>query len=334
MRIAIDAMGGDFAPEQIVAGALKAAADVDATLVLAGDPDAMQAQLGDGSPRIEIEPARDVIAMGESPRKALRGREDSSVARAVGLVAEGRAQAVVSAGNSGAFMALAATRMGTIPGVDRPAIAVAFPTPHGHQVLLDVGANADCKPEYLRDFGLMGSVYAQATLGISNPRIGLMSIGEEKGKGNELTKAAWDLLQAANLNFVGNVEGSDLLGDACDVVVCDGFVGNVILKTAERTAQALLYQIKREVKVSVLLKLLAPALRSMLKRAVREFDYAETGGALLLGVNGVAIVCHGRSDAHAIANAVRFAHRAVENRLVEHLARVFADYENVRVEAG
>ncbi len=329
MRIAIDAMGGDLAPEETVAGALLAAERLDADLSLAGDPEAIGALLGDGHLRVEIEPASDVIQMGESPREALRGREDSSVARAVQLVVDGRAQAVVSAGNSGAFMALSALRMGTIAGVARPAIAVTFPTPHGKQVILDVGANADCKPEYLRDFALMGSIYAERTLGINPARVGLLSVGEEDGKGNELTKAAHPLLEEADIEFVGNVEGTDILSDACDVVVCDGFVGNVVLKTAERAAQTLLAEIGREVKRSFALRLMAVPLRAALRNAVRGFDYSQAGGALLLGVKGVAIVCHGRSDASAISNAIAVAHRAVEHGLVEHLAEVFAQFEDV-----
>lgn len=324
MRIAIDAMGGDFAPKETVAGVLMAAQDVDAELILVGNPELLGSHLGDGHPRVVVEPARDVIAMGESPRKALRGRDDASVVRAVGLVADGSAQAVVSAGNSGALMALAATRMGTIPGVSRPAIAINFPAPSGRQVLLDAGANADCKPEYLRDFALMGSVYAECGLGIANPRVGIMSIGEEKGKGNELTKAAYELLEATDMNFIGNVEGRDAFADTCDVIVCDGFVGNVILKTAERAAQVLYEKLSREINASLLLKLVSAPMRHAFGRVANEFDYSATGGALLLGVNGVAIVCHGSSDARAISNAVRFAHHAVEHRLTENVVNLFA----------
>lgn len=324
MRIAIDAMGGDYAPEVTVAGVLAAAPNLDAELILVGNPEALAPHLGEGHPRVVVEPARDVIAMGEKPGKALRGREDASVVRAVELVARGEAQAVVSAGNSGAFMALAATRMGTIAGVSRPAIAVNFPSPSGRQVLLDAGANADCKPEYLRDFALMGSVYAEHGLGVSNPRVGLMSIGEEKGKGNELTKAAYELLEQADVNFIGNVEGRDTFADTCDVIVCDGFVGNVILKTAERAAQVLYERLKREIAARPLLKLTAAPMRGAFRRVADEFDYASTGGALLLGVNGVAIVCHGRSDARAIRNAVGLAYRAAAHRLIEHLAEAFA----------
>jgi glycerol-3-phosphate acyltransferase PlsX len=326
MRIAVDAMGGDYAPEQIVAGAVLAAEQLDARISLAGDPDAIEACMGEGArmDRLEIEPAGDVVAMGESPRAVLRGRDDTSMARAVEQVRTDAAQAVVSAGNSGAFMALSAMRLGTIPGVKRPAIAVTLPNQNGHRVLLDAGANADCKPDHLVDFALMGSVYAEYTLKIDNPRVGLLSIGEEKSKGNELTRAAHELLEAAELNFVGNVEGGDIFGDSADVVVCDGFVGNVALKVTEGVADLLFSRLKQTIAQSPELKSAGAALSEALKSVAGQFDASEYGGALLLGVNGVSIVGHGCSDARAVRNAVRFAHTAVEGRLVEHLAEVFA----------
>lgn len=328
MQIAVDAMGGDFAPEEIVAGACLAAREVAATLVLVGSPEAIEScmrQYGAQADNIRIEAATDVIGMGESPRAALRGRDDSSVARAVTLVADGNAQAVVSAGNSGAFMALSAMRLGTVPGVKRPAIAVTLPGPTGKRVLLDAGANADCKPEHLRDFGLMGAVYARYALGVENPRVGVLNIGAEQGKGNELTKAAYALLETTALNFVGNVEPGDIYGDGCDVVVCDGFVGNVVLKTSEGVASVLLNEVRNAVKQNLVLKLVSPILRTALRRVITEFDYSEYGGALLLGVNGVSVVGHGCSDANAIRNAIRFAAHAVETRVVEHIAAAFAE---------
>ena len=318
-------MGGDHAPEEIVAGALMAAEQVDASISLVGDPDAIAACIGGSTPEgIEVVAAHDILAMGESPRAALRGRDDTSLARAVDLVACGDAQAVVSAGNSGAFMALSAMRMGMIAGVKRPAIALSLPSESGHRVLLDAGANADCRPEHLVDFGLMGAVYAEYTLGIKNPRVGLLSIGEEKGKGNELTKAAHELLEGADVNFCGNVEGGDVFGDTCDVIVCDGFVGNVVLKVTEGAASVLFRQIREAVSRSEELRPVAPALTEALREVAGQFDASEHGGALLLGVNGVSIVGHGCSDAKAIRNAIRFAHRAVGGGLIEHLREVFA----------
>lgn len=329
MRIAVDAMGGDFAPEQIVAGALLAADEVNAQLSLVGQPSAVESFLGGAAAlngRVEVVAASDVIAMDESPRAALRGREDSSVARAVEMVSDGTAQAVVSAGNSGAFMALATMRLGTVPGVKRPAIAITVPSPGGgYRVLLDAGANADCKPEHLRDFGLMGSVYAEHALNVSNPRVGILSIGQEKVKGNELTKAAYGLLEEADLNFVGNVEGGDIFKDGADVVVCDGFTGNVVLKTVEGVGGTIFGQIRQSVKKSVLLSLFGPLIKAALRDVARQFDYSEYGGALLLGVNGVSVVGHGCSNANAVRNAIGFACRAVEGRMVEHMSAAFAE---------
>ena len=326
MRIAVDAMGGDYAPEQTVAGAILAAQEIDARISLVGDPDAICAQMVGSTPgdRIEIEPAGDVIDMGESPRSVLRGRDDTSMARAVEQVRSGAAQAVFSAGNSGAFMALSVMRLGTIPGVRRPAIAVTMPSENGHRVLLDAGANADCKPEHLVDFGMMGSIYAEHALGIDNPQVGLLSIGEEKGKGNELTKAAHELLEMADLNFCGNVEGGDIFGGACDVIVCDGFVGNVVLKVTEGAAGLLLRRVQQAIMETPELAPVAPAFAEALRTLTGEFDAAEYGGALLLGVNGVCIVGHGCSDAQAVRNAIRFAHRAIDGQLVEELLNAFA----------
>jgi len=328
MRIAVDAMGGDFAPEEIVAGACLAADEVDAALTLAGSPEAIDGCLrecGQADAGLDIEPAADVIGMGESPSAALRGRDDSSIARAVALVANGRAQAVVSAGNSGAFMALAAMRVGMIPGVRRPAIAVPLPSPSGPRVLLDAGANADCRPEHLRDFALMGSVYAEHSLGIQCPRVGVLSIGKEQGKGNELTRAAYDLLVATDLNFVGNVEGGDIYADGCDVIVCDGFVGNVVLQTSEGVAGVLVSQLRGAIRQNLALRLVAPLFRTAIKQVTDLFDHSEHGGAFLLRINGVGIVGHGCSDAQAARNAILFAHRAVESKLVERISEVFAE---------
>ncbi|MGC9319390.1 MAG: phosphate acyltransferase PlsX [Armatimonadota bacterium] len=327
MRIAVDAMGGDFAPDEIVAGARLAADTIGAQIALVGRLEAVKgslARLPAADERIEVEPAADVIDMGESARSAIRSRDDTSVAVAVEMVADGRAQAVVSAGNSGAFMALSTVRMGTIPGVKRPAIAVTLPSPAGRRVLLDAGANADCKPGHLRDFGLMGAVYAEHALGIESPRVGVLSIGEERGKGNELTKAAHELLAATDVNFVGNVEGGDIYGDGCDVIVCDGFVGNVVLKTSEGVAEVLTLEMRQAIRSSLALRLVAPMFRGALRRIIKQFDYSEYGGALLLGVNGVSVVSHGCSDANAIHNAIRFACRAVEGRVVERISAVFA----------
>ncbi len=329
MRIAIDAMGGDFAPAEIVAGVAQAAATGDGQLSLVGQPEAIAEHLESPCEGIDIVPAQEVVLMDESPRSALRSKPDCSVARAVELVAEGNAQAVVSAGNSGAFMAFCVMRLGTIPGVHRPAIAITMPTPSGHRVLLDAGANVDCKAEHLRDFGLMGSIYAEHALDIQTPRVGLLSIGSEPGKGNELTKGAFELLQNANLNFVGNVEGDQVFTGGCDVVVCDGFVGNVILKSSEGNFSTMLGHVQASISKNVWLRALAPLLHRPLRRLKQQFDYAEYGGALLLGVNGVCVVSHGRSDARAMMSAIAVANKAVETEMIDHLSSAFAELVSV-----
>jgi len=318
-------MGGDYAPREVVAGTLSAAAVVDGQLCLVGQPEAIAEHLGPHNERIEVRAAQEAVLMDDSARSALRSKPDSSVARAVEMVAANEAQAVVSAGNSGAFMALCMTRLGTIPGVRRPAIAITFPTPSGLRVLLDAGANVDCKAEHLRDFGLMGSIYAQYALGIHSPRVGLLSIGSEPCKGNELTKSAFGLLGKTNVNFVGNIEGDQIFAGTCDVVVCDGFVGNVILKSAEGTFAALIAQVRSSFRRSLVLRPLGPLLHRPLQMLKRQFDYAEYGGALLLGVRGVCVVSHGRSDAHAIMNAIVVASRATQTKIIDHLSGAFAD---------
>jgi len=239
------------------------------------------------------------------------------MAVAVRMVKEGRADGVVSAGNSGAFMAMALTTLGRIPGVDRPAIAIPVPTPAGDRLVLDAGANVDCTPGHLLQFGVLGSVYCECGMGIESPRVGLLSIGSEETKGNELTRAARLLLMEAPLNFIGCVEGTDIFSGGADVIVCDGFVGNVLLKAGEGIAHLLMSELRQTFRNSVLAKIgllfMYPALRRMKQR----FDYSSYGGALLLGVKGISVVCHGRSDGRAIANAVKVAERAVRGRVTQ-----------------
>lgn len=321
MIIALDAMGGDDAPEQVVKGAMLAAPDLDAQVALVGDEAQIGTLLGghDFGGKLFIRHASEVIGMEDSPRLALRGKPDSSVAQTVNMVLNGEAQACVSAGNSGAFMALCHTRLKTIPGIERPAITLTIPTAAGPRVILDVGANTDCKPVYLQQFGVMGSVYAKFVLGVENPRVGILSIGTEAHKGNELTQAAMPLLQAAPVHFVGNVEGDQIFDDEVDVVVCDGFVGNVVLKVAEGLAGMILGTIKREVASSLKAKLGILLMRDVLKGLKSQFGYQNYGGALLLGVNGICVVSHGKSDASAIRNALLVAQRSVKARVVERV---------------
>ncbi len=304
MRIAVDAMGGDYAPMEVVAGALLAVAEYDIEVCLVGDEAPILAELkGTSNACITVVPAREVINMGEYPVKAVRRKRDSSIVRAVRLVKEGSADAMVSAGNTGAVMAAALLELGRTEGVDRPALMALVPNTAGYTVLLDVGANVDIKPQHLAQFAVMGSAYASSVMKLHAPRVGILSIGEEETKGNELTLSAYPLLKREAVNFIGNVEGRDVFNGRVDVVVCDGFVGNVLLKAGEGLAQAF----------------------GMAARpGMENLDYAETGGALLLGVNGVIVVAHGSSKAKAIKNAIRVAAAAVASGLVQATAAQFA----------
>jgi phosphate acyltransferase len=338
VRIALDAMGGDRAPDAIVAGALLAARDPKREILLVGRRDAVEPLLrasgresGGGASRgtggqppgtVRVVDASEVIAMDEPGPQAVRRKKDSSLVVAAGLVRAGEADALVSAGHSGAVMAVGLTKIGRIPGIDRPAIPVVFPAvaPSGRVVMLDAGANSDCDPQNLLQFGIMGSIYAEEVLGIRHPKVGLLSNGEEDCKGNELVRAAFPLLSAAALCFVGNVEGRELFQGKADVVVCDGFVGNVVLKTGEGVADLLWQMVKTELSSSLWLKLPGKIIRPALERIRRRTDYATYGGMPLLGVNGVCIISHGRSTPLAIANAIRAAEEAVCHDIVAKIA--------------
>lgn len=321
MIIALDAMGGDFAPEETVRGAVLASAELEAQVAVVGAEERILEILGGAGPTegLLVRHASQIVGMDESPRVALRSKPDSSVAGAVNMVLSGEAQGVVSAGNSGAYMALCHTRLKTIPGIHRPAIAFFMPTLAGPRVVLDAGANADCKPVYLQQFGIMGSIYARFALGLDNPRVGLLSIGAEAHKGNELALAAAPLLQQAPINFIGNVEGDGIFGDEVDVIVCDGFVGNVVLKVAEGLSGMILSTLRQGIASDPQAKLGAWMMRGAFREVRRRFDYATVGGALLLGVNGICVVSHGKSDATAVRNALRVAEQAVTGRVVEHV---------------
>ncbi|MFZ5590653.1 MAG: phosphate acyltransferase PlsX [Bacillota bacterium] len=321
MNIAVDAMGGDFAPSETVRGALLAARQDGLRPILVGDEEKIYAELeGPDRSLVEVVHAPEVIGMDESPAVAVRRKKNSSIVRAVQLVREGRAAAMVSAGNTGAVMAAGLLGLGRIKGIDRPAIASVLPTRRGKVVLLDAGANVDCEPHHLLQFALMGYLYARDVLGVSDPRVGLLNIGEEECKGNSLTQAAFSLLKESGLNFVGNVEGRDIFPGQADVVVCDGFVGNVVLKTSEGLAMTLLGMLKDALGVSWLSRLGALLSLPALQDLRRRLDYAEYGGAPLLGVNGAVVIGHGSSDARAIRNALRFAASAAQSRLVEKIA--------------
>jgi glycerol-3-phosphate acyltransferase PlsX len=317
VKIAVDAMGGDHAPAEIVRGAVEAAREYRQEIILVGDREKILAELGQSLPdHIEVFHAPEIIAMGEQPAVAVRKKKQSSIVQAVRLVKEGSAAALVSAGSTGAAMAASLLGLGRIQGIDRPAIASILPRRGGTTVLLDAGANVDCKPHHLLQFAIMGSLYAEKILGVPRPRVGLLNVGEEETKGNELTLATFPLLRQAKINFIGNVEGRDIFAGTVDVVVCDGFVGNIVLKAGEGLAAALLGMIKEEVTRSWLAKMGTVMAIPALKCFERRIDYAEYGGAPLLGVNGVSIICHGSSTARAIKNAIKRAREAVEAGLV------------------
>lgn len=332
MKIAVDAMGGDHAPGEIVRGAVEAAREYRQEVILVGDQEKISAELGGAPPGfIEILHAPEIIAMGEHPAVAVRRKKQSSIVQAVKLVQEGKAAAVVSAGSTGAAMAAALLGLGRIRGIDRPAIASILPRRVGTTVLLDAGANVDCKPHNLLQFGIMGSLYAEKILGVLMPRVGLLNVGEEETKGNELTLAAFPLLREARINFLGNVEGRDIFAGTVDVVVCDGFVGNIVLKAGEGLAAALIHMVKEEVSKSWLAKMGTAMAIPALKGFKRRVDYAEYGGAPLLGVNGVVIICHGSSTSRAIKNAIKRAREAVENRLVDAIRTSIEENTNREV---
>jgi len=328
MRIAIDAMGGDFAPREVVAGAVQAAAlDTITTLILVGDEAAIRAELADcggDQHKIEIRHASEVVGMGETPAQAVRRKKDSSIGRAVELVRDGAADAVMSAGNTGAAVAASALKLRTLPGVDRPAIATVMPTQKVPVVLLDAGANTDCSPKQLLQFAVMGSVYSERIIGQPNPVVGLLSIGGEDSKGNDVTKKAFAALQGSHLNFRGNVEGRDLFEGDVNVVVCDGFVGNVVLKTSESAATAVTGWLKRELTANPLRKMACLLLKGAFRALKKQLDPEMYGGAPLLGINGVCIIAHGGSSRHAIYHAIRVAAEAVECHVNDDIVRGIA----------
>ncbi len=326
MRISIDAMGGDYAPQEIVAGTLQAAEKLQGLekLFLVGDETAIKAELAKSKkpvPKcIEIVHCTEVVGMGESPATAIRRKKDSSISRAVELVKDGRADAIFSAGNTGAAVAAATLKLRTLKGVDRPVIAAIMPTPIDPFVLLDAGANPDSTPEMMQQYAVMGTIYSREILGVSNPSVGLVSIGEEEAKGNETTKKTFRLLGQSHLNFIGNVEGRDLFEGKVNVAVCDGFVGNVILKTSEAVAKMISSWLKTMFKQNIFRILGYLFSRGVFKEMKSHADPASHGGAPLLGANGVVIIGHGSSSAFATYNGIRVAAEAIDhdlNHLIE-----------------
>ncbi|MFA4906294.1 MAG: phosphate acyltransferase PlsX [Candidatus Margulisiibacteriota bacterium] len=314
MRIALDAMGGDFAPFEIVKGAQQAAAEnPDLELILVGQKEKIK------SSRFAIIDARQTIGMDESPVAAVREKKDASINVALEAVKTGKADAVVSAGNTGAFMAAALFKLGRIPGVERPAIATIFPSRTGRVLCLDMGANSDNRPQHLKQFAEMGSLYAEHVMHVKSPRIGLLNIGEEPEKGNELTLASYPLLKASPINFIGMIEAKEIISGKVDVVVCDGFTGNLILKFGESVSSFIIDLLKAELLKNPITWLASILLLPSILGIKKKVDYNEFGGAPILGVNGVCIKAHGRSKAKAIKNAIRVAAEAVREKMVENI---------------
>ncbi|MBS0154773.1 MAG: phosphate acyltransferase PlsX [Nitrospira sp.] len=324
MKIALDAVGGDHGPAPCVEGALQAVKECDVEVILVGDEAILKQECQRQSghdPRLSIRHASQVVEMHESPAAVARKKRDSSIWVATELVKSGEAGAVVSPGNTGASMVASFFILGLIKGVERPAIATSLPTLSGEAIMLDVGANVDCTATHLEQFALMGNEYGKHLLGKPNPRVGLLSIGEEDSKGNEVTKEAFKLLKASSMNFVGNVEGRDVYSGIADIVVCDGFIGNVALKISEGVAEMIKRLLLREISGHFFGRLVYPLIAGPLANLKRKIDYAEFGGAPLLGVNGVTMICHGRSSAKAIKNAIRRAKGMAEGGVRELIQR-------------
>lgn len=318
MRIAIDAMGGDHAPKEVVEGAVAAAKEwSDVEIILVGDSSAIEAHMKEKLSNVTIRHTTEVIEADDEPVKAVRRKKDSSMVVAGKLVREKEADAMISAGNTGALMTTALLVVGRMKGIERPALAQMFPTMDGKGVLaLDLGANMDATAEQLTQYAIMGSIFRSKLHGVDKPKVGLLNVGTEEMKGNELTKAAYPMLQQAPIHFIGNVESRDMLRAPCDVIVCDGFAGNIMLKSIEGAASVIFSAIKQEFMKTLFTKLAAAVLKPGLTQFRKKFDYTEYGAAPLLGIDGLVLKGHGSSNANAIKNAVRQARIAVLNDLV------------------
>jgi phosphate acyltransferase len=330
LTIAVDAMGGDHAPKSEVEGAILAARDLDVKVILVGVEEVVRKELARhriaGDLPVEVVHASEFITMEDSAAKAVRTKKDSSIRVASRLMDRGIAQGVVSAGNTGAVMATAKIIHGMVRGVDRPALASALPTQTGSPVVvLDVGANVDSSPEMLAQFAVMGEIYSRTIFRKRSPRVGLLSIGEEEHKGNDLTRAVLPLLKALPMNFIGNVEGRDVFSGMADVIVCDGFVGNVLLKVSEGLSKMMLTMLKESLEATVTRKLGAVLSRQAYRELRKRVDDSEYGGVPLLGVKGVTIISHGRSNSNAIKNAIRVAAESAQGRISE---KIEAEIEN------
>jgi len=322
MKIAIDAMGGDYAPEEIVKGSISSLKERNLEIILLGEKKRIYEELKKynfKNNNLSIINCKDTITAGEFPISALRTKKESSILVGIDLLKTGEADAFISAGNSGAVMAAALLKLGCISKIRRPAIATVLPAIKGKVVILDVGANVDCKPEHLLQFAFIGSKYAKYLLNIKDPKIGLLNIGEEESKGNKFTQNAYKIINNANINFIGNIEGKDVFEGVVDVVVCDGFTGNVLLKFSEGLAKMLLIEINERVISQLPQNQEMDQLKQKFMELVKRTDYTEYGGLPLLGVNGLCFICHGRSKSKAISNAIINASKFVDSNILEHL---------------
>lgn len=328
MILAIDGMGGDHAPKSTVKGAVDAVKEYGVTVLITGDQDILRKELAQyeyDKSKIEIIHCTEKIENEDAPVKSIRRKKDSSMVVALNLVKEGKAEAVISAGNTGALLAGGLFVLGRIKGIDRPALAPVFPHKHGASVLIDGGANTECKAKNLLQFGVMGSLYSQHILGVKTPKVSLVNVGAEKGKGNELTKEAYTLLEESALNFTGNIEARDLPKGKTDVIVCDGFTGNIILKLTEGVFITVFDLLKEKFTKSFMTKLAAGILRPELRQIKKDYDYTEHGGAPFLGVKGVLIKAHGSSEGKAIKNALRQGKHFAEIKIVDKIEETLTD---------
>lgn len=331
MIIAVDGMGGDHSPNAIVEGSVQAVKEYGVDIIITGPKELIEKELQKheyDNNKIKILDAREVISPNEHPVSAIRKKKDSSLNRALNLVKDGEAQAVVSAGSTGAFMAGSLFIVGRIKGIDRPALAPVMPGKNGPFMIIDVGANAECKPNNLLQFAIMGSTYFENILDVKNPKVGLVNIGAEEEKGNELTKAAYKLLKESNTNFVGNIEPRDIPSGDTNVLVCDGFVGNTILKMYEGVAGNIFDVLKQEIMSSFTTKLGGLLLKPVFAKFKKQFDYKEYGGAAFLGVKGICIKAHGSSDAKAFKNAIKQAVTFHENKIIEKISNQLVTINN------
>jgi len=334
LRIALDAMGGELGPEEMVSGAIQAVEESDLDVALIGDENVLRPILQEQTQalsRLHVVHASQAVSMDESPFEAIRRKKDSSIIRAFEQIKTGEANGVVSAGNSGATMASAIKLLGRLENILRPGIASIFPTLKTPLVMMDVGANVDCRPQHLFQFGVMGAAFSRNLFKIPKPSIGLLSIGEEGGKGNVLVKSAHELFQKSSLNFIGNVEGRDIFQGDVDVIVCDGFVGNVCLKVSEGLAEAIISMLRAEMSKSFMAKTGYLLARQAFRNFGKRVDYAEYGGAPLLGVNGTGIVCHGQSNAKAIKNAIKVAAEMIRSQVNGHIIQLLAESSPAQV---